>query len=331
MNEAANNHSNYFRIIAFWAICEGFAGGILHAVHMPFSGLLISSFSTLCIVMLAKYCKGRFHILRATVLVCIFKLMLSPHTPPTAYLAVGFQGLIGQMVFLNRFNKPGSYILAILALVESSVQKLLVMVLIYGTPFWKAVNAFIQKIIGSQDDGTNYVNLLAASYILVHFIAGIFVGWWAIYLVRNVQAWQQRYPEMNLDTVSEITVEKTRKKSFGRLWMLASFFILLAFYLQSKINPQQAILPTGKVLDIFLRAFLIISFWLFLLAPLMQFLIQKYLRKWADSSQGEVQVIVRLLPEMKNIFLQSIKKSKQKNGRISPGYFLKMLVVNVLK
>ena len=147
MNQYQNSEYSkqvYFRLIALWVICEAFAGGIMHAAKFPFSGLIVSSLAITCIILIAHYVPTRSAIIKATVIVAIFKLMLSPHSPSTAYIAVFFQGMMGQLLLSNkRYFNFGAVILAVLSLVESAIQRILVLVIVYGNELWKVINGFI--------------------------------------------------------------------------------------------------------------------------------------------------------------------------------------------
>src|SRR5687768_16638237 len=92
----------YYRLVSLWIVCEAFAGGILHAARIPFTGMMVSSLSVTCISLIAFFVPSRTAILKATIIVAFFKLMLSPHSPPTAYVALFFQGYMGQLLFINR-------------------------------------------------------------------------------------------------------------------------------------------------------------------------------------------------------------------------------------
>ena len=131
----------YHRLIALWSICEAFGGGLLHAFKIPFTGLFVNSLAVICITLIGYHYRKPGAIIKATMIVCIFKLMLSPHSPPTAYIAVLFQGFLGQLLFTRTTNFTAkAIILASLSLVESSIQRLLVLVIIYGTSFWQAIS-----------------------------------------------------------------------------------------------------------------------------------------------------------------------------------------------
>ena len=106
------------RITALWAFSEAFLGGLLHGFHVPFTGLVLSSFAAVCIASLTinDYAKGK--ILKATLLVIIVKAILSPHTPPTAYFAVFLQGFFGELIFSSRLPFKISALLT--GIIESS-------------------------------------------------------------------------------------------------------------------------------------------------------------------------------------------------------------------
>jgi len=68
----------------------------MHALKLPFTGFFVGGFAVLCIGLLAHIShKNAAVILRSTLLVVLVKAIVSPYSPPTAYLAVSFQGVIG--------------------------------------------------------------------------------------------------------------------------------------------------------------------------------------------------------------------------------------------
>src|SRR5829696_7949245 len=106
----------YYRLIVLWVLCEAVLGGLMHAVKIPFTGIIVSSGAVICICLIAFYVPVKGAILKATIIVAIFKMMLSPHTPPTAYVAVFFQGLMGQLLFFNlKFFRLSCILLAVFA------------------------------------------------------------------------------------------------------------------------------------------------------------------------------------------------------------------------
>jgi hypothetical protein len=115
----------YFRLIGLWILCEAVLGGIIHGLRIPVSGLIVGSSAVVCICLIAWYNPLKGTILKATIIVAIFKMMLSPQAPPTAYVAVFFQGILGEAIFWKRRLYTVSCILfGALALIESGLQRI---------------------------------------------------------------------------------------------------------------------------------------------------------------------------------------------------------------
>jgi hypothetical protein len=82
----------YYRLIALWVLCEALLGSIIFTFRIPVSGLVIGSCAVSCISSIAWYHPVKGAILKATIIVAIFKMMLTPQALPTAYFAVFFKG-----------------------------------------------------------------------------------------------------------------------------------------------------------------------------------------------------------------------------------------------
>src|SRR6186997_1280424 len=130
----------YYRLIALWVLCEAMLGGIIHGLRIPVSGLVVGSCAVICICLIAHYIPSKGAILKATIIVAIFKMMLSPQAPPPAYIAVFFQGMLGELLFFNRrFFKLSCILLGIIALLESGLQRILVLTIVYGNDVWRVI------------------------------------------------------------------------------------------------------------------------------------------------------------------------------------------------
>ena len=180
----------YYRLIAVWVLCEAMLGGIIHGFKIPVSGLIVGSCAVICICLLAWYVPARGTIIKATIIVAIFKMILSPQAPPPAYIAVFFQGAMGELLFLRkrRFYQLSCLVLAILALLESALQRIIVLTIVYGNDLWKVINDFINGLT-KQKVATNYSLLIGSGYVLLHLISGCVVGWWASMLPRRIEQW----------------------------------------------------------------------------------------------------------------------------------------------
>ncbi|MEP7164516.1 MAG: hypothetical protein ABI741_07475 [Ferruginibacter sp.] len=323
----------YYRLIALWVICEAFAGGIMHAAKLPFTGLVVSSLAITCIILIAYYVPTKGAILKATLIVAIFKLMLSPHSPPTAYIAVFFQGLMGQLLLMNRrYFKVSSVLLAVLSLFESAIQRILVLLLFSGTDLWKAVNQFIQKTTGEKDL-TDYSLGLAIGYVILHALIGIFVGIAAVRLATLSAGWKNETPSLLIDNAFSGTAIVTKRNNRKRKLKPAFVIILLALlalYIQSYIDPKYAVIQSHIILNILLRSILILLVWYLVAGPLIMFALKRSLRLQQQKYKQEINEVMLLLPQIRYIFKRSFKLSESRKGLARIKLFLKTLLVNVL-
>ncbi len=330
-NEAPNKQI-YYRLVTLWIICEAFAGGIMHGIKIPFTGLIVSSLAVTCIVLIAYYIPSKSAIIKATVIVAIFKLMLSPHSPPTAYIAVFFQGLMGQLLFVNRrYFKSAAILLAVLSLVESAIQRILVLLIVYGSEFWNAVNQFIQKI-SDEKTLTNYSLMIAVIYIGIHAVIGIFVGIYAAWLAKASEGWKMRYPVFLIPVKKDEPVigEVKKKRKKLKIIFIIVWLALLAAFIHAYFDPAHAILPRNKVSLILLRSILIVLGWYLLLAPLAMMVIKKLLERQQLKKQEEVNEIMTLIPQTKYIFSRSWQMASKEKGLNRFRFFLKILLINIL-
>ena len=341
----------YYRIIALWVISECVAGGIIHGLHLPFSGMFLSGFAVLCICLIAYYegdkkkdtessansrliTKGA--ILKATIIVCIFKMMLSPNTPPSAYFAVLFQGLMGQFLFSSLKNfRLACILLGFLALIESALQRIIVLVLLYGAGFWIAVNEFITKLTDAKAI-TNYSLLLAIAYISIHGIFGILIGLWAYRLVNKSQLWEKDQPEfliaeLEADKQQDIHLPSRKKRRLAKGFFIFIWILLLLFFFQSLLKIGKPILLPSKALAILLRSLLIFFTWYLLVSPLMKRFLKKKLQNQKEKSGSDISRILLLLPSTENIFRKSWELSASMIGLKRLGLFWKIVLINILR
>src|ERR1700722_18894783 len=139
----------YYRLIALWILCETMLGGVIHGAKIPAAGLILGSCAIICISLIAYHVPSKGSILKATLIVAIFKMMLSPQAPPTAYIAVFFQGLMGEALFWNKkIYSVSCLFFGILVLLESGLQRMLVLTILYGKDLWQAINTFINGLTG---------------------------------------------------------------------------------------------------------------------------------------------------------------------------------------
>jgi nucleoside-triphosphatase THEP1 len=322
----------YYRLVALWAMIEATLGGIIHGLKIPVSGLFIGGAAVLCICLLAWYVPKRGALLKATLIVAIFKMMMSPQAPAPAYFAVFFQGLLGEVLFYKRsWFRFSCFVLAILALFESGLQRIVVLTLVYGTDVWKAINTFINGLTG-ESRVTNYSFWLVSGYLFLHLVAGLMVGWIASRLPAWVSEWRRSgvYTLPVNAPVKDLAGPAPKKKRWLKKGVLVIWIILLTLYLQSVFNFGNPLLPSHIALRILVRSIIIIIAWIFFVGPLVTSWLQKWLRKKQVQSGEEVNRILQLLPATQQLLSGSWNQSSRKKGWRRIREFARYTLVNAL-
>ncbi|RMG74968.1 MAG: hypothetical protein D6722_01740 [Bacteroidetes bacterium] len=295
------------RLTALWALSEAGLGGVLHALRTPFTGLLVGGMAILLISLIAQASPrpGRA-ILRALVVVLIIKALVSPHSPPTAYLAVGFQGLLGATLFGGLGPRLAALLLGPLALLESALQKLLVLTLLFGQPLWTAVDAFMQSVgdtlpflaghpwLGSQG--------LIALYVGGYALAGLLIGWLAGQLPARIRAEQAQLPAVTLPPPAPPARRKRRGQRVLILLLTLGFLLLF----QPEGGPP--------LLWLLLRVILVLALWYLLVAPALLWLLRRYLLKQRGQFEAEVAQALDMLPLLRQYAWQAWRDSAPRRG-----------------
>ncbi len=329
---SSESKGTYYRLIALWVLCEAMLGGIIHGLKIPVSGLVVGSCAIVCICLIAWYVPQKGAILKATVIVAIFKMMLSPQAPPPAYIAVFFQGLLGELLFWNRRMYTVSCILlAVLGLLESGLQRILVLTIVYGNDLWKVINNFMNGLT-RQKETTNYSLIIGGGYVLLHLLTGIALGIWTGRLPRRISAWREtrEYAIMvNSDTSIPLPAHARKKKKL-RTGVFIVWVLLIALYIQSYYKIGTPLLPSHISMKIFLRSLIIILGWIFIIGPLLTQLLHTWLKKRQSKSQQDIQEVLSLLPSTQRLVAECWKRSAGNKGWKRIIAFSKMVLVNAL-
>jgi len=333
MSGPAGNKLIYYRIIALWVLCEAMLGGIIHGFKIPVSGLVVGSCAVTCICLLAWYVPVKGAILKATIIVAIFKMMLSPQAPPPAYIAVFFQGLLGELLFWKRrMFTLCCVVLAVLSLLESGLQRILVLTIVYGNDIWKVINNFFNGLTG-QKTTTNYSLWIGGGYVVLHLVTGLLVGWWTSLLPQKIKAWtgkeKYRLPVTGNDPL--ILPAAGKRKSRIKRGLLIVWILLIALYVQSYFQLGRPLLPSHVSLRILVRSVIILFAWVFIVSPFLRKWLHSWLKKKQLTAQSEVQHVLSLLPATKQLVLQSWKISAGQRGWNRLSNALKIILTNALE
>ena len=324
------NKQTYYRLVSLWVVCEALLGGIIHGLKLPVSGLIVGGSAVICICMIAYYYPVRGAIIKATIIVAIFKMMLSPQSPFPAYIAVFFQGLVAEAIFVNkRTFRLNCILLGVIALFESGIQRILVMTIVFGMDIWKAIDIFISGITNDKAPA-RYSYYIAISYVSMHIVIGFFIGWFAGKIPGKIKS-EGDFELIDLTSGAKnlnngFHKSKKRKIIFQVIWIMLSLLFLHALF-----YPQHAFIPSNIILKLLLRSILIILTWMIVINPLLIKFLHRWLEKKKTSSQNDIQQIVLLLPSTQYLVKKSWSLSSKKRGLSRLSSFFKIVFYNSLR
>ncbi|MCW5519615.1 hypothetical protein J1N09_07185 [Aureitalea sp. L0-47] len=327
--EISKNNLVVERLTALWALNECGLGGFMHAISSPFTGILVGGISILLITLIAANGKSVWPaLLKALTIVLLVKLSVSPHSPVTSYLAVSFQAFMGMLLYsLFKVNKITVLVLGLLTFLESALQKLLTLTIIYGESLWDAVDvygswvgqkvSFLDPVLSSRT--------LIWSYVIFYAIAGIFMGiviLRTMTLMRSVEVMDQ---EKWMDAHTAIIQQKKSKSPSGKIlifWAIALLVILLPLlFFNSEFYGWKA------GLYLVARSALILVCWYLLLGPLLLKGIQKLLSRRRSAYQEDIQNTLSLLPHLRLILKYAWKDSRSLKGMNRFQHFIARSIV----
>ena len=308
------------RLTALWALNEAGLGGLMHLFRSPFTGIFVGGAAVLLIAMIAHVAKKPGPaILRALLLVLIIKAAVSPHSPLPAYLAVSFQGLAGALLFsLLPAFRLSALLLGVLSLLESALQKLLTLTVLFGMPLWESIDAFINYVLQkfgllAEGAGARGSLWLVGLYVGLYLASGLAIGWLAGRLPKEVRAAAQRLAVPGVQPLSSDGTEKTTRRPLWRRpmvrWIGLILLVVAGAYLLAP-GARQALAP----LWLLARVAGILAIWYFLAAPLLMRLLQKFLQKKASDYREEVDAALELLPVFRYLARAAWAETRKEKG-----------------
>lgn len=276
--------------------------------------MVLAAFAIICIILIGSADTNA--ILKALLLVCIVKFTLSPQTPLTAYIAVGFQGLTGYLLLRPKTLFLAKCILfAALAMTQTALQKALVLTLVYSSQFWSAINNLINSLLkdfGIKDQ--NYAFIVLSVYVVIHIIAGIFAAVFA-YRFSKIHISKRRDEAsggkiLNQNEIAAF-LQRKKKKHFKVVPVILVLFAILFVLKYYSIIPANS---TGnEIVQILIRGALIILIWTYFFAPIITTFFFRWLMQKRTAFKDEIAVLLTFTPEIKEIVNKSWKDSKNLN------------------
>ena len=331
------------RITAIWALTETTFGGILHALHIPLAGIFIGGSAIIFITLIAYFSEQKYFIIKATIIVLIVKGLVSPYTPIAAYFSVLLQGILGQLLFINKKHlSVSAFILSISTMLLFGFQKVIIYTLLFGKTLWQSIDSITNFIIdqfhfgGQNSEMIHFSLILISIYSSIHLAAGIFIG----VLAGRIPNWIMKSMNQNDYYIKDIKNESftssifnlskknknTRTKKRIIIFLIASIGALIFSYLLPHNEPN---LFADVALMIF-RAIIITLIWYFYLAPLLINYSKRILRKQQNIYAEEVKEIISIIPYLKNVLFHCWTKSSEHKGFQKYRLFLNYLLITML-
>ena len=330
--EKIENELNISRITAIWAFSESAFGGILHALTVPLRGVFISSAAVLFISLIALFSKSNREILKATAIVIVIKAIISPYTPLTAYLAVSLQGFLGFIFFsTKKFYKISAFIFGMMVLFFSGIQKIVVLTILFGNTLWESLDIFVKQlsieIFNINHPEINYGYLIVVTYVLLHLIAGIFIGLYAGNLPEKLDYHKNHIPSfinLNLKNVEEIPRKEKREKKSWFLRPTGIFVIALSIGVitLSYFSPQLEENVAISVVIMLTRSLVITVLWFAIIAPIVKKYFKKFIAKRKSEYSKDLDLIISMFSQFREIVNFCWKLSGNKKGYKRIRYFL---------
>jgi len=318
------------RLTALWAFTESGLGGIMHALQIPFTGLVVGGMAIVMISLIAAISDHNYkQLLKAAVIVLIVKAMVSPYTPFPAYIAVSFQALLGYALFsLLNVNFISILFLSSMAMLESAIQKILILTLFFGQSLWKAMDSMLAFI--ADQFGHRFVNgsyWIIGIYLVIYLVAGVLVAWFSYSTIRNFDPGNS-VPSLNNYPVNKpetaLSVKPERHNIYKKLWVFVFCMIGVSVVLfMLAADSKHGWLAVAKTISWTLSAILI---WFMLIGPLFTKSIQKLLQKKQSRYSDEVLKTLSFLPVLRRLTSQAWQQSKPFSGFRRWHFFLGSLI-----
>jgi len=320
LSELLSKKTAIERLTALWAVHEAGLGGFVHLFDAPFSGVVMGGMASVCIMFIAYFSDKNVNtLLKSVILVLIAKVVVSPHTSVSAYIAVICQGVFGAYIFryLPSF-KLGVILLTVFALFESSIQRIVMLTLVHGNSIWKATDVFLAQVFekfGIQiSSGSVW---LIGLYVTIHTLAGIFIGFAAIGLLKSVvgiikngkqtEEINDTFIVLNSDIQDKIRPQNTAIKHFLVFFSSSAIFLIFTMML-----PEQKGL--GYALYALIRTITFLVLWGVAIQPILLRLFNKYLSTKQQKYSQEVESMFSYMGTLHKLVGIAWKDSKQYRG-----------------
>jgi hypothetical protein len=322
---AQKDNQTFIALTALWALVESGFGGMMHALHLPFTGIFLGGFSVIIISLIAHFETNSYKkIIQATFIVMAIKASVNPLTSPFAYIAVAFQGFLGAGLYaIGSRNLLIHLLFSIFAMLESAFQKLLVATIWYGDSWHIALDKLIGSILKSINISTEsrYALIVVVIYLSLYAIWGVVLGIWIHRLPQKIHNRMHAFDDI-MPSLEDQHIEKKRKRRLPIILLSIAMVLLIGFLVPSK-NPWI------ESLTLLIRTTSIVLIWMFVITPLWRkFVVKQLVNRDDENTQHIKDRIPYLSMHVKPLYS---KVSKEHKGIHKYSEFVLGLIVISLK
>lgn len=275
------------RLTALWALIESGLGAYMHALAIPFTGIVLGGSAILILNLIAWYSGNKASVLLQSLLIVLsIKFLVSPHSPPPAYLAVAFQGLVAILCFANPLPRSLQILVFfLLAMWESAVQKFLVATLLYGSSLWEALDKLVASI--ARDFKVNnqltshFTWTLIGAYLLLYTVWALLLWRWSIKLPQRIESEKENILSSIKETKLDEEVPLAKRSKSRYRWIGVAFilaFLSFSFFLE--YSKEQAFLKSAVSLA---RTLSLLIVFLYIVPPLLKKLLSRLQHRMGKS------------------------------------------------
>jgi hypothetical protein len=319
------------KLTALWALNESGLGGFMHVFNSPFTGLIVGGIAILLISLIAYYAEDKWQsIMKALVVVLIIKIAVSPHSPFTAYISVSFQAVFGALLFtLLSWRGVTLVILGLVTYLQSALQKLLVLTVVYGTNIWEAVDIYGAWI----QDKLNYVfetsttTILISIFLMIYGMGGIAAGLFIRSIIRIIANRSVVNYELSPVDLTDASIKKRKINTSRVIWI---WLIIVAIIVGAFALFGGPLFGWQKALYIMLRSFLVLILWYWVLGPFVLKYIRRYLNKKESNYKEDITNAMDLFPYFRYIIAYTWTEVKKYRGFKRFKYFVAYSISNCI-
>ncbi|MEX1189106.1 MAG: hypothetical protein WED33_07595 [Bacteroidia bacterium] len=288
------------RLTALWAFVEAGLGGMLHAFKLPFTGLFVGGLAVLILTLIAHFSHNNIgRILKSLIIVLAVKAIVSPHSPMPAYFAVTFQAILAFGVYrVFKVNYLSIVLVAVISMMESAVQKLIILTVFFGKSFWIAIDSFFASVFDKfgleiNDAGIGIVCL----YLSIYFVGGILISIVIIRIIRDLRSFNQA----ELKGALHLESPKLKSNSKRSRKILIYFFILVFISASLFIFSPNDHSGWISMIKSIAYTLTVLFIWYIILAPILTKVLKNYLNKKSENKQYEITQAIESIPEFRHL------------------------------